>query len=125
MEKFSSLQTGYHRRRALSKIRRRRRQRRRAAGIACAVSVAALLLTLASPSFRQRNAPFTDGKAQAKSFDDGVWESSSATLPFIRHTKKGWVLSDPAPYETITVCAIDQRRFRCLAKEKEAYSAEL
>ena len=83
------------------------------------------MLALAIPSFRHRASPFVDSRAEAKSFGGEVWEDSATNLPFIRFGKTGWVLSDPAPYESVSVCTVEQRRFRCLLKEKEEHAAEL
>ena len=45
--------------------------------------------------------------------------------PFIRHTKWGWVLSDPPSYEAMTLCDVGERRFRCLQSDFQAHSQSL
>ncbi len=58
MEKSSSLRTGYHKRRALTKARRQRRIRRRIAAAVCLVAAGAILCFAAVPSLRHRYEAF-------------------------------------------------------------------
>lgn len=45
--------------------------------------------------------------------------------PFIRFGPKGWILSDPPPYEAMTLCEVAGKSFRCLQHDKSAHGREL
>jgi len=47
------------------------------------------------------------------------------SLPFIKHTSKGWVLADPVAKESLEVCEVLERQYHCLESEKRKFGRDL
>lgn len=54
----------------------------------------------------------------------GMAESAS-NLPFIHYSREGWVRGDAPVSERTTVCRVLNKRFSCLAEEKDRYGSTL